>query len=103
MTVIIITHAREMMAIAEHIIMLEQGRVIEEGGFEELRQKRGEFARLLRGSEWDSGGMDNEGIQTSYGWKGKGKDNWVDCTAFFWFECYYVSRSCITCKYSYYG
>ena len=55
MTVIIITHAREMMAIAEHIIMLEQGRVIEEGGFEELRQKRGEFARLLRGGEWVSG------------------------------------------------
>ena len=75
MTVIIITHAREMMAIAEHIIMLEQGRVIEEGGFEELRQKRGEFARLLRGGEWDSGGMDNERIQTNYGWKGKGKDN----------------------------
>ena len=75
MTVIIITHAREMMAIAEHIIMLEQGRVIEEGGFEELRQKRGEFARLLRGGEWDSGGMDNERIQRNYGWKGKGKDN----------------------------
>ena len=54
MTVIIITHAREMMAIAEHIIMLEQGRVIEEGGFEELRRKRGEFARLLRGGEWDT-------------------------------------------------
>ena len=65
MTVTIITHAREMMAIAEHIIMLEQGRVIEEGGFEELGQKRGEFARLLRGGE------------TSYGWKGKGKGNRV--------------------------
>ena len=76
MTVIIITHARKMMAIAEHIIILEQGRVIEEGGFEELRQKRGEFARLLHGGEWDSGDMDNERIQTSYGWKGKGKDNW---------------------------
>ena len=51
MTVIIITYAREMMAIAEHIIMLKQGRAIEEGGFEELRQKRGEFARLLHGGE----------------------------------------------------
>ncbi|KAF2703921.1 P-loop containing nucleoside triphosphate hydrolase protein [Pleomassaria siparia CBS 279.74] len=50
MTVIIITHAREMMAIAEHIIMLEEGRLVEEGTFEELRYKRmGPFARLLRG------------------------------------------------------
>jgi len=75
MTVVIITHAREVMAIAEHVIMLEQGRVIEAGGFEELRQKRGEFARLLRGGEWDGDDMDSERIQTNHGWKGKGKDN----------------------------
>ncbi|KAH7402489.1 multidrug resistance protein-like protein 2 [Pyrenochaeta sp. MPI-SDFR-AT-0127] len=50
MTVIIITHAREMMAIAEHIIMLDNGRVVEEGSFVELRRKRGgAFSRLLRG------------------------------------------------------
>ncbi|KAF2643236.1 P-loop containing nucleoside triphosphate hydrolase protein [Massarina eburnea CBS 473.64] len=49
MTVIIITHAREMMAIAEHIVMLEKGRVVEEGRFEEMKRKRGPFARLLRG------------------------------------------------------
>ncbi|KAF2438765.1 P-loop containing nucleoside triphosphate hydrolase protein [Karstenula rhodostoma CBS 690.94] len=57
MTVIIITHAREMMAIAEHIVMLDQGRVVEEGGYEELRRKRtGAFARLLRGEAGDDGG-----------------------------------------------
>ncbi|KAH6620358.1 P-loop containing nucleoside triphosphate hydrolase protein [Boeremia exigua] len=50
MTVIIITHAREMMSIAEHIIMLDKGRVIEEGGYAELKRKRsGAFAKLLRG------------------------------------------------------
>lgn len=50
MTVIIITHAREMMAIAEHIIMLENGRVVEQGSFRELKKKRGgAFGRLLRG------------------------------------------------------
>lgn len=50
MTVIIITHAREMMAIAEHIIMLDKGRVVEEGSFGELRRKKGgAFGRLLRG------------------------------------------------------
>ncbi|KAJ4358602.1 ATP-dependent permease [Didymosphaeria variabile] len=57
MTVIIITHAREMMAIAEHIVMLDQGRVVEEGGYEELRRKRtGPFARLLKGEAGDDGG-----------------------------------------------
>lgn len=49
MTVIIITHAREMMAIAENIIMLDKGRVVEEGAFDELKRRRGPFARLLRG------------------------------------------------------
>ncbi|KAF2868020.1 multidrug resistance protein-like protein 2 [Massariosphaeria phaeospora] len=49
MTVIIITHAREMMSIAEHIIMLDKGRVVEEGSFDELKRKRGQFSRLLRG------------------------------------------------------
>ncbi|KNG47407.1 multidrug resistance protein 2 [Stemphylium lycopersici] len=50
MTVIIITHAREMMAIAEHVVMLEQGRVVEQGGFYELKRKKGgAFAKLLRG------------------------------------------------------
>lgn len=49
MTVIIITHAREMMAIAEHIIMLDKGRVVEQGTFDELRRRRGPFTRLLRG------------------------------------------------------
>jgi ATP-binding cassette subfamily B (MDR/TAP) protein 1 len=50
MTVIIITHAREMMAIAEHIVMLDGGRVVEQGSFGELKKKRGgAFGRLLRG------------------------------------------------------
>ncbi|KAF1941570.1 multidrug resistance protein 2 [Clathrospora elynae] len=50
MTVIIITHAREMMTIAEHIVMLDKGRVIEEGTFRALKKKRGgAFGRLLRG------------------------------------------------------
>ncbi|KAF2275038.1 P-loop containing nucleoside triphosphate hydrolase protein [Westerdykella ornata] len=50
MTVIIITHARDMMAVAEKVIMLDKGRVVEEGGFDELRRKKGgHFATLLRG------------------------------------------------------
>lgn len=49
LTVMVITHAREMMAIAEKVVMLDQGRVVEEGSFEELRMRRGPFSRLLRG------------------------------------------------------
>ncbi|PSN70222.1 P-loop containing nucleoside triphosphate hydrolase protein [Corynespora cassiicola Philippines] len=54
MTVIIITHAQEMMAIAENIIMLDKGRVVEEGTFEELKRNKGAFARLLRGEDGDA-------------------------------------------------
>lgn len=50
MTVVIITHAREMMEVADRVIMLDQGRLVEEGSFAELsRRKGGEFARLLKG------------------------------------------------------
>ncbi|KAF1913806.1 P-loop containing nucleoside triphosphate hydrolase protein [Ampelomyces quisqualis] len=55
MTVIIITHAREMMAIAEHVVMLDKGRVVEQGSFGELKRKKGgAFGRLLRGEREDS-------------------------------------------------
>jgi len=51
MTVIIITHVREMMAIAEHIVVLDQGSVVEQGSFNELKRKRqSAFGRLLRGT-----------------------------------------------------
>ncbi|TKA77577.1 hypothetical protein B0A49_02831 [Cryomyces minteri] len=52
MTVLIITHSRDMMRIAQNIVMLDQGQVVEEGGFDELMARRGEFARLLSGGEW---------------------------------------------------
>ncbi|KAL5418582.1 hypothetical protein PMIN04_007283 [Paraphaeosphaeria minitans] len=56
MTVVVITHAREMMAVAEHVVVLERGRVVEEGGFEELRRRRmGAFARLVRGEGGEAG------------------------------------------------
>lgn len=55
MTVVIITHAREMMSVAEQIIMLDKGRVVEEGGYDELRRRRGPFSRLLKGEAGDGG------------------------------------------------
>jgi len=51
-TVIIITHARDMMEMAENVVVLDQGRVVEEGGFEELLAKGGALTNLLSGGEW---------------------------------------------------
>ncbi|PNH35644.1 hypothetical protein BJF96_g1214 [Verticillium dahliae] len=47
MAVVIVTHAREMMQLAERILVLEDGSVVEEGTCEELRGRNGAFARLV--------------------------------------------------------
>ena len=39
------------MKLADKIIMLEQGRLVEQGGFDELVRTRGPFCRLLNGKE----------------------------------------------------
>ncbi|KAL1634321.1 ATP-dependent permease [Neofusicoccum ribis] len=64
MTVVIITHARAMMEMADRVVMLDQGRVVEEGTFAELsRRKGGEFARLLRGGLEDDDGLPSEVVE----------------------------------------
>ncbi|KAF2103076.1 ABC a-pheromone efflux pump AtrD [Rhizodiscina lignyota] len=52
LTVIIITHGKEMMKMADKVIMLERGRLVEQGGYEELLKKRGLFYRLVNGEDW---------------------------------------------------
>ncbi|KAI9713697.1 MAG: hypothetical protein M1828_001386 [Chrysothrix sp. TS-e1954] len=52
LTVIIITHAQEMMELADNVVMLERGEVVEEGRLDELIERRGKLASLLRGGEW---------------------------------------------------
>jgi ATP-binding cassette subfamily B (MDR/TAP) protein 1 len=52
MTVIIITHSKDMMKIAKNIIMLSQGQVNEQGSYEGLLRKKGDFFHLLNGGEW---------------------------------------------------
>ncbi|KAI1974428.1 ATP-dependent permease [Ophidiomyces ophidiicola] len=49
LTVIIITHAREMMEIADKVVVIGDGRVVEEGAFELLINKRGGELRKLLG------------------------------------------------------
>jgi len=51
-TVIIITHAKEMMEIADQIIVLDQGRVMEKGRFAELMNRGGALTRLLGDGLW---------------------------------------------------
>ncbi len=50
-TVIIITHGREMMEVADNIVVLKEGKVAEQGPFDELMRRGGELRRLLSGGE----------------------------------------------------
>ena len=52
MTVIIITHHRDMMEIAENIVVLDKGMIVQQGGFDELLAKNGALTNLLTGGEW---------------------------------------------------
>ena len=52
MTVIIITHSLEMMEIAENIVVLDQGIIVEQEGFEELIARDSALKILLTGGEW---------------------------------------------------
>lgn len=56
MTVVVITHSREMMRMAERIVVMDQGFVAEEGEYEELLARRGKFAELIGGGVWMTSG-----------------------------------------------
>ncbi|RDW73324.1 hypothetical protein BP6252_07231 [Coleophoma cylindrospora] len=47
MSILIITHNVEMMRIAGHIVVLDHGKVVDQGGFEELKEHGGAFTRLI--------------------------------------------------------
>ena len=49
MAVVIISHNIDMMRIADTVVMVEDGRVVEKGSFEELRARRGAFESLITG------------------------------------------------------
>ena len=48
MTVIAITHAKELMEFADNVVMLENGSVVEEGTYEGLLAKKGKLWEMLR-------------------------------------------------------
>ena len=47
LTVVIITHSKEMMRLADTIVVLEQGQVVETGGFSELTRRVGWLTKLI--------------------------------------------------------
>ncbi|KAL2261151.1 hypothetical protein VTK26DRAFT_4625 [Humicola hyalothermophila] len=60
MAVVVVTHSKEMMRVADRVVMLEGGVVVEAGGYEELVRKGGKFAALVGGGVWNEG-EDEEG------------------------------------------
>lgn len=52
LTVIIITHAKEMIEIADHVVVLDEGVVVENGSYQELSRKRdGKLYSLMNDPE----------------------------------------------------
>lgn len=51
-TTMMITHKLEAMKMCDRIIVMDDGRVAEEGTFNDLIQRKGIFADLARGGEW---------------------------------------------------
>ncbi|KAI0544805.1 P-loop containing nucleoside triphosphate hydrolase protein [Xylaria curta] len=50
--VIMVTHSQDMMRIADRILVIDLGRVVEAGTYEELCEKKGKFAELVSGGVW---------------------------------------------------
>lgn len=92
LTVLIITHDEAFMKVAERIVMLDQGRVVEVGAYEELIAIRGRFYGLVSGGVWTgreedeekrasveglAGTVDWSGSRLTRGYSGKGKGRMV--------------------------
>ncbi|TAQ91114.1 hypothetical protein B7494_g532 [Chlorociboria aeruginascens] len=63
MAILIISHDIEMMRIAEKVVVLEAGKMVEMGSFEELRTKGKAFQRLTEGGFVDRRNREDESKQ----------------------------------------
>ncbi|KAK3951379.1 P-loop containing nucleoside triphosphate hydrolase protein [Pseudoneurospora amorphoporcata] len=64
MAIVVVTHSKEMMRMADRVVMIENGTVIEEGPYLDLVAKRGgRFEGMVSGGAWDAPG----GVDDSYG------------------------------------
>jgi ATP-binding cassette subfamily B (MDR/TAP) protein 1 len=61
MAVVVVTHSKEMMRVADRVVMVEDGVIVESGGYKELVRKGGKFAGLVGGGMWAPGTADGKG------------------------------------------
>ncbi|KAK4197373.1 putative ABC transporter expressed in the mitochondrial inner membrane [Triangularia verruculosa] len=55
MAVVVVTHSKEMMRVADGIVMVDAGSVVEVGSYDELVRRGGKFASLVTGGIWEPG------------------------------------------------
>ncbi|KAF5351575.1 hypothetical protein D9758_007220 [Tetrapyrgos nigripes] len=52
MTMLMVTHKVPVMRMCDRILVVAEGRVLEQGTYEQLMERRGVFAQLASGGEW---------------------------------------------------
>jgi ATP-binding cassette, subfamily B (MDR/TAP), member 1 len=53
-TALVVTHKLPLMRMCDRVVVLQDGRVAEEGTYDELVARHGVFAQLASGGEWDA-------------------------------------------------
>ncbi|KAI0164212.1 P-loop containing nucleoside triphosphate hydrolase protein [Hypoxylon sp. FL1284] len=56
--VIVATHSKEMMRVVDRIVVIDEGRAVESGSYDELMAMGGKFTELMSGGRWMDGGGD---------------------------------------------
>ncbi|KAH9219138.1 P-loop containing nucleoside triphosphate hydrolase protein [Leptodontidium sp. 2 PMI_412] len=74
--VLVISHGVEMMKIANEVVVIEAGMVVERGGFDELRRKGGAFSRLI-GVKVTLGDVDQRRAMTPINGMGRNRESWA--------------------------
>ncbi|KAI2467630.1 P-loop containing nucleoside triphosphate hydrolase protein [Annulohypoxylon bovei var. microspora] len=52
LSVVVVTHSKEMMRMADRIVVIDQGRAVETGSYDELFERRGKFTELVSDGLW---------------------------------------------------
>ncbi|OTA87178.1 hypothetical protein M434DRAFT_15587 [Hypoxylon sp. CO27-5] len=65
LSVIVVTHSKEMMRMTDRIVVIDQGQVVESGSYDELFSKKGKFTELVSDGLWigDSSSGSTQGRQ----------------------------------------
>lgn len=53
-TTVFITHNLEAMLMCDRILVVDDGRIVEQGTYDRLMERKGVFATLARGGEWQA-------------------------------------------------